>query len=281
MSTNRVPAGVPSGGQFAQSTKGEAGVGLGSTTPCAHEELDPDGVCEYCGHYPESAAFGDDPVDGAYPNGRCPSCGHGLDEGRRCFQVDCSRFDEGSPYANDGHTTSGDSVSTVTPGSLRTGDRVILKGVYGVVTSIDNDHRTTSIELDGDPDTIASYDNDTYLYRYDGDPHPMPGDMVYFTDPDDDNTGWYKVDTFGLDEVVLRSRTGKVYPVAVEHLSSAPAQVFGPDRERAARAALAAFRQAEINREANPWSDAAADEYRQAKRVRDQYSEYGDSFLNR
>lgn len=214
---------------------------------------------------------------GPYPNGSCPACGMGLDADGLCFHVDCSNFDEDSVHADEGHTTSGEPVETVTAAGLWRGDRVVLDGVHGVVTSIDNDHKSTSIELDGDPDTIASYDNDTKVHRFVGESHPMPDDLVHYTDPAGEHTGWYRVDSFGLDEVAVRSRTGKVYPVKVAHLASAPPQVFGPDRERAARTAISNLRAAEAARAANSWSDSALDRVAQARRVREQYSEYGDS----
>lgn len=35
----------------------------------------------------------------AYPNGRCRGCGSGLDDAGRCYQSECTRFDDSSPHA--------------------------------------------------------------------------------------------------------------------------------------------------------------------------------------
>lgn len=35
----------------------------------------------------------------AYPNGRCPACGCGVDEQGRCYQSGCTRYDASSPFA--------------------------------------------------------------------------------------------------------------------------------------------------------------------------------------
>lgn len=305
-SMSRVPSGVPTGGQFTTSARPSADVSLdeAATNPehgdgfcsgCGQEWTnDPDGSPQVKVHLDADGERDHDadadhvPVDEAevmtlgvgvvYPSGRCGACGMGLDAIGKCFHVDCSNFDEDSLHADEGHTTSGEAVEFVRPESLHRGDRVLIDGVHGVVTSIDNDHKTTSIELDGDPSTITSYANDTKVHRFLGGAHPMPDDLVYFTDPSAQNSGWYRVDTFGLDEVVLRSRTGKVYAAAVSDLAPAPAPVFGPERASAARTAIAEHHVAKTNSDANPWSEFAHERLQQAARVRAQYSEYDDTF---
>ncbi len=107
----------------------------------------------------DEAFFG---VSDANPNGRCQGCGSGLDEHGRCYQLDCTRFDPASPYAADGHTTSGQDAELVTVGQVRVGDRLL----EGRVSSIDNDHKSTSIEFDGDASTTAVYGNDENMVRY-------------------------------------------------------------------------------------------------------------------
>lgn len=54
------------------------------------------GANDDCPECATTAVFGQNV---AFPNGRCVSCGSGLDEAHRCYQRDCSRFDAGSPYA--------------------------------------------------------------------------------------------------------------------------------------------------------------------------------------
>lgn len=107
---NRTPAGVPTGGQFAASTRAEASIDLedldvyGNTDECVAIEahltsVDDDGYCNHCGSDdpdPRSERHG---VSDAYPNGRCTACGSGLDETGRCYQSDCTRFDGSSPCA--------------------------------------------------------------------------------------------------------------------------------------------------------------------------------------